>query len=100
MCIGDKRHDGLCHRCVIAGRDEQTGHSVFHNFRNSSGRRRHDWARAGHCVEQRRPQALGYRAHHKQIEVLEAAEHVSPESREEHVLFEVVFLHEPFEAFP
>ena len=49
--------------------------------------------RARHRVEQRRAEAFGDRAHHEQVEALDAAEHVGAESRQQHVLLEVILAH-------
>ena len=52
---------------------------------------------AGHRVEQRRAEAFGDRAHHEQIEPLDAAEDVGAEAGQQHVLLEVMFADLPLE---
>ena len=52
---------------------------------------------ARHRVEQRRAEAFGDRAHHEQVEALDAAEDVGPEPGQQHVLFEVVVADLPLE---
>ena len=60
---------------------------------------RDDRLRARHGVEQRRAEPLGDRAHHEQVEPLDTAENVDPESRQQDVFLEMVFAHQTFEVF-
>ena len=54
--------------------------------------------RAGHRVEERRAEPFGDRAHHEQVEPLDAAEDVGAEARQQHVLLEVVLVDLPLEV--
>jgi len=82
---------------VIARRHQQAGVAVGDHFRNTAGGGRDDSSRAGHRVEQRRAEAFGDGTHHEDIEALETTHHVGAESRQKHVLFEMVIADLAFE---
>jgi len=95
--VADQLDDRLGHGRVIARRDEQSGHAVVDDFGNAAGIGRDNRTGAGHRIQKRRPEAFGHRAHHEDVEALQAAEDVGPEPWKQDVLLEPVLLDQPFQ---
>ena len=97
--VGEQPHDRAGERRRVARRHQQTVDAVFDDLGNAAGARRHDRRLAGHGVEQRGAEALGHRAHREHVEAFDAAQDVGAESRQQHVLLEVVLVDQAFEVF-
>jgi len=60
----------VCHRLVIARRDEIAGDAILDHFWNSAGARTHHGSSACHGIEYRGSQPLGDRTHDEDVECL------------------------------
>jgi outer membrane immunogenic protein len=80
-------------RARFFGGQKKARLAVGDNLRDAAGAGGDNRSPARHRVEQRGAEPFGHRAHHEQIEALDAPEHVGPEARQQDVLLEVMFAH-------
>ena len=90
--ILQQRDDRLRHGLVIARRHEKAGLSVYHHLRDAARLGGDDRFAGRHRVDEGGAKPFGHRAHDENVESLVKREHVGPEAREQHVLFEMVVL--------